>query len=241
MRQTFILAFATIGSVFAAPVSDLFGSGTSPSRKRDATSRTWAGAVQEGPAGTGWDFVQGSVVVPSFSGGSSDESVDIWVGIDGNDCSTAILQTGIVAYGDGTFWVWTEWWQYDMMDYSGDLPLQAGDQLRFTVHATSTTSGTTTIENLTNGQSVSHTFTSETAYPLCETDAEWIIEDWQQNGQPVPLINWGTIEFSDTTAKNSDSQVTANGSEIIDMKIDNAIVTSTEINSRGDVSVTYEG
>lgn len=76
-----------------------------------------------------------------------------------------------------------------MQDYDADLTVSAGDTVCRTVHATSKTPGTTTIENLTTGKSASQTFTSETAYPLCESDAEWIVEDFQENKQPVPLVN----------------------------------------------------
>lgn len=239
MRQSITLAIAAIAGVFAAPATYSHGRGNSTTESQG--DFFWGGAVQEGPQGTGWNFVQGSVVVPNFSGGDSSQSANMWVGIDGNECTSAILQTGLVAYGDGSFWLWTEWWKNSMQDYQSGLIFSPGDTLRFTVHAQSYTSGTTTVENLSNGKSVSQTFTSETNYPLCETDAEWILEDWTQNGQPVPLYNWGTISIFDTIAKNPDGQVTAAGSNIVNININGQTLTKSNVKSDGTVSVTYIG
>ena len=72
MRQAFALVLAAIGGVLGAPATSSLGGETSINPKRDTTSRVWAGAVQEGQAGTGWNFVQGSIVVPNISGQSSD-------------------------------------------------------------------------------------------------------------------------------------------------------------------------
>lgn len=63
-------------------------------------SNNWAGAVQ---IGTGFDSVVGTIEVPtpSVPSGSSDQeqySASAWVGIDGDTCSTAILQTGVDFY-----------------------------------------------------------------------------------------------------------------------------------------------
>ncbi|OAA57298.1 Concanavalin A-like lectin/glucanase [Cordyceps fumosorosea ARSEF 2679] len=246
MFKSLILALATVGSVAAAPTSsgNLANSVSVPQHKhkRDLTSRGWSGAIQEADSGT-WNFVQGTVVLPTLNDQNNPKgSGDIWVGIDGNNCGTAILQTGIVCYGDGSFWVWTEWWQYNMQDYDTNLGVSGGDTVRMTVNATSTTSGTTLIENLTTGKSVSQTFTGETRYPLCESDAEWIVEDFQENGKPVPLVNWGTIEFTNTVASGPGTSVTAAGSELINIKLDDGtIVTQSSVDNDGNVFVKYIG
>ncbi|KAK9443732.1 Concanavalin A-like lectin/glucanase [Metarhizium brunneum] len=240
MRQALTLTLAAVTGVFAAPAATTGPSGKTPIHNKRADFY-WGGAVQEGPPGTGWNYVQGSVVVPSFGGGDNQHSANMWVGIDGDDCTSAILQTGLVAYGDGTFWLWTEWWKHPMQSYETSLAFSPNDTLRFTVHATSTTSGTTTVENLSSGHAVSHTFTSESAYPLCETDAEWILEDWQYDGQPVALENWGTIKIFDTVAKSPGKQVTAAGSGIVNININGQTLTSSSVDSDGTVSVTYIG
>ncbi|OBT89105.1 hypothetical protein VE02_01975 [Pseudogymnoascus sp. 03VT05] len=239
MRQSITLAIAAIAGVFAAPATYTHARGNSTIQGQG--DFFWGGAVQEGPQGTGWNFVQGSVVVPNFSGGDPRQSANMWVGIDGRYCSSAILQTGLVVYGDGSFWLWTEWWKNAMQDYQSGLTFAPGDTLRFTVHSTSYTSGTTTVENLNNGQWVSQTYTSETDYPLCETDAEWILEDWTQNGQPVPLYNWGTISIFDTVARNPNRQVTAAGADIVNININGYTLTESNVQSDGTVSVTYIG
>lgn len=236
MRQSITLAIAAIAGVFAAPATNSHVGDTSAIDRRG--NFYWGGAVQEG---TGWDHVQGSVVVPNFRGGDPNESANMWVGIDGNDCGSAILQTGLVVYGDGSFWLWTEWWKNEMQDYETRLTFSPGDTLRFTVHSLTTTSGTTTVENLSNGQWVSQTYTSQTEYPLCETDAEWILEDWTQNGQPVALYNWGTISIFDTVATSPNQQVTAAGANIVNININGQTLTESSVDSDGTVSVTYIG
>lgn len=66
-------------------------------------SSNWAGAVL---IGTGYTSVTGTIVVPTPStpsGGSSNTeyAASAWVGIDGDTCSTAILQTGVDFYVEG--------------------------------------------------------------------------------------------------------------------------------------------
>lgn len=74
------------------------GSGANASHVSYSTN--WAGAVQ---IGTGYDDITGTIVVPTPevpSGGSSRKTyaASAWVGIDGDTCSTAILQTGVDFY-----------------------------------------------------------------------------------------------------------------------------------------------
>lgn len=78
-------------------------------------SSNWAGAVL---IGSGYKTVTGSIVVPTPktpSGGSSSQqySASGWVGIDGDTCATAILQTGIdftVRGSSVSYDAWYEWY-----------------------------------------------------------------------------------------------------------------------------------
>ncbi|KUJ22171.1 concanavalin A-like lectin/glucanase [Mollisia scopiformis] len=116
----------------------------------------WAGAVIET---TGVTSVTGTFTVPSPS--TPGEGV-AWVGIDGNNCYTAILKTGVIwtrASGSTTttYQGWYEWFPAGMSYWTtSSFPIKAGDVMTATVHATSLTSGTATLANKSTGKSISH-------------------------------------------------------------------------------------
>lgn len=112
-----------------------------------------------------------------------------------------------------------------------------------TVVATSTTSGTATIENETTGVTVTETFTGVTDGSLCETNAEWIVEDFSEcTGNSctlVPFADFGTITFTDPSALEDGTTVTPSGATIIDIEQD-SILTSCSSSST-EVTCTYIG
>ena len=75
---------------------------------------------------------------------------------------------------------WYEWFPEASFDFTG-ISFSAGDSVTATVTATSKTGGVATIKNNSKGTSVSHTFSSQPS--LCQFDAEWIVEDFEENGQ----------------------------------------------------------
>lgn len=77
-------------------------------------STNWAGAVL---IGTGYNSVTGTVTVPKPSipsGGSSRTTyyASAWVGLDGDTCETAILQTGIDVGVKGTSYIYEAWYEW---------------------------------------------------------------------------------------------------------------------------------
>ena len=124
-------------------------------------------------------------------------------------------------------------------DFSG-ISMKAGDQIKMTVTATSTTTGTAVIENLTTGTTVSHTFSGGTEGTLCETNAEWIIEDFEENGSLVPLANFGTVTFTSASAVKSGTTVGVTGATIIDIEQNNQVLTDCSTSGSSTVTCTYE-
>lgn len=196
-------------------------------RARAAGDSNWGGAVQEG---NGWTYVTGTATVPSITGQSSEAGAAGWVGIDGDSCQNAILQTGFAAFGDGSLEAWYEWFPEPSFTY--DLDISAGDQLRMTVFAHDTNSGNSTIENLTTGQSASHQF-ENMSESLCLTDAEWIVEDFESGGESVPFANFGDIDFTDAEARSPDGTVTPKGSEILEVTVNGQPRTSCSASPSG--------
>lgn len=200
-------------------------------------STNWAGAVWNSPANT-YTKVVGTFTVPTPS--APDGSASAWVGIDGDTCNSAILQTGVDFYYQGgaiSYDSWYEWFPDYAHNFDG-ISFNAGDVVRLTVAAISTTSGTAIIENLTNGQTVSKDL-SYPQYPLCEQDAEWIVEDFESNGSQVPFTNFGTVTFTDAAATKSDgSSVTPNGANVLDIA-QNGTVFTTVTETADGVTIQY--
>lgn len=199
-------------------------------------SSNWAGAVQ---IGKGFTRVDGTITVPSVSG-DSNSAASAWVGIDGDTCQSAILQTGVSFYGDGSFDAWYEWIPDYSHSFSG-FGMSVGDQIKMYVDASSKTAGVAVLENLTTGKKVSHSFTSPPS-TLCETNAEWIVEDFQSGGQLVPFANFGSVTFTDATAVGSQGTITPNGATVFDIRDPNSGTVETDCGiSGGQVTCNYTG
>ncbi|KAI3397178.1 hypothetical protein diail_11152 [Diaporthe ilicicola] len=178
-------------------------------------SSNWAGAVL---IGTGYTEVTGTVTVPTLTGssGSTESAGAAWVGIDGDTCGTAILQTGIDWYVEGSsvsYDAWYEWYPDYSYTFSG-ISISAGDSIKMTVTATSKTGGSAVIENLTTGTTKTETFSGETDGSLCEYNAEWIVEDFEECSSSnscslVPFADFGTVTFTSASAVHSGTTITA--------------------------------
>ncbi|KAI0367120.1 aspergillopepsin [Pilatotrama ljubarskyi] len=205
-------------------------------------SSNWAGAVLVAGSNT-FKSVTGTFTVPTPrepSGASGTHSASAWVGIDGDTCGTAILQTGIdftISGGRASFDAWYEWFPDFAHDFSG-ISISPGNSITVTVTASSLTSGTATIINHSTGQQVSHSFSGQPS--LCQENAEWIVEDFEENGGLVPLANWGTVTFTGVSAGTSSGTVTPAGATIIDMEQNGRQLTSVSASS-SSVTVTYTG
>ncbi|KAE9396567.1 hypothetical protein BT96DRAFT_958149 [Gymnopus androsaceus JB14] len=204
-------------------------------------SENWAGAVLVASTAT-YKAVTGTFTVPTpkSTGGSSEQCASAWVGIDGDTCETAILQTGVDFCVEGTevsFDGWYEFFPADSDDF--DISFSAGDSVTLTATVSSTTSGTLKIVNNSKGTSVSKAVTSTAK--LCETNAEWIVEDFEEcDGNDcslVPFADFGTVEFTGAEATTSSGTVTAAGATIIDIE-QNEVLTSSSV-SGSTVTVKY--
>lgn len=199
-------------------------------------SSNWAGAVL---IGTGYTSVTGTFTVPSPS---TDGSGAAWVGIDGDTCGSAILQAGVSwtrSGGSTSYDAWYEWYPDYSYDFNG-FSVSAGDSITVTVTATSTTSGTAIIVNNSNGgDSVEHDFSNEGSLgSLCEYNAEWIVEDYEQNGGLVAFADFGTVTFTGATATDDGSTVDTTGATIFDIEQNGQVLTDCSA-SGSEVTCSY--
>ena len=131
---------------------------------------------------------------------------------------------------------WYEWYPDYAYDFSG-ISFSSGDSVQLTVTASSTTSGTAKIENLTTGKTVTKSITSSSA--LCEEDAEWIVEDYEEDGSLVPFANFGKVTFTSASATSGSGSSGPSSATIIDIEQDGSVLTSVSTTSNS-VTITYE-
>lgn len=96
------------------------------------------------------------------------------------------------------------------------------------VNATSTNSGTSTLENLTTGQKITTPF-EDKQDSLCLSDAEWIIEF---GGGATEFADFGTWDITNTAASGDGGQATAQGGNIYNVEINNHVYT--DCSAQGD-------
>jgi len=202
-------------------------------------SSNWAGAVYNSAAGT-YKSVTATFVVPTpkSPSGSGSYSASAWVGIDGDSCGNAILQTGVDFNVDGgsvSYDAWYEWYPDYAYDFSG-IPISAGNTIKLTVTATSTKAGTAVIQNVSTGKTVTKSLTSSSA--LCEQDAEWIVEDFEEGSSLVPFANFGKVVFTSASATTSSGSVGPGSANVIDIEQGSTVLTSVSLAS-SSVTVSY--
>ncbi|KZT03720.1 uncharacterized protein LAESUDRAFT_729021 [Laetiporus sulphureus 93-53] len=206
-------------------------------------SPNWAGAVYAESEGS-FTAVTGTFTVPtpSVPSGSSGGtySAAAWVGIDGDTCQNAILQTGVDftvdENGDVSYNAWYEWYPEVSYDFSG-ISFSAGDVVQLTVTASSTTSGTAYIENLSTEQTVTQDLSS--SYALCEENAEWIVEDYEEDGSLVAFADFGTVTFTNAEATYDGETVGPSTATLINIEQDGEVLTSVSTDS-SSVTISYQ-
>ncbi|KAH6677343.1 putative aspergillopepsin-2 precursor [Halenospora varia] len=210
-------------------------------------SQNWSGAaITSPPTGQTFNAVSAKITIPTPSIPSGvaatdgEYSASAWIGIDGNTYSTAILQTGvdftISTSGAVTYEAWYEW--YPDYAYDFTLDISAGDVITMFVNATTTTSGSATIENLTTGKTVTKELTSTSA--LGGQNAEWIVEDFEQNDALIAFADFGNVTFTECVASTSESSEGVSSATIMDIEnSSDEVLTDVTLISDSSFQVSY--
>ena len=213
-------------------------------------STNWAGAVLDAPpAGETFTGVSAQFVVPTpqlpSGSGAGTYSASAWVGIDGDTYQDAILQTGVDfnvdSSGAVSFDCWYEWFPDYAYDFSG-ISINAGDTLAISVSSSSSSAGVATIDNLSNGQSVSQNLNAPSSSSnLGGQNAEWIVEDFEEGSSLVPFANFGTVSFTSAQYTSSGGgSGGVSGAEVLDIQQSGQTLTSVNIPSDSEVDVSYQ-
>jgi hypothetical protein len=205
----------------AAAVTGLSaGSASAATGASEQVSSNWAGYVAGGSnSNTQFSNVSGSWVQPTSKCSSGQDDAAFWVGIGGDDgqsssygsslgdgSSTSLEQIGTEGNctGNGTqYYAW-----YELVPAAPvqlDLAIHPGDKITASVNV----NGNSTSFKLTD-TTTGQTFSKTVSSPNPDTSsAEWVAEapsecDGSGSCTPLPLSDFGTVDFTNATA-------TANG------------------------------
>lgn len=201
-------------------------------------STNWAGAALERPPRNAtFSVVSATFTVPepaTTKGDNGMHGVSAWVGIDGDTYKTTILQAGVdatVKNGRKSYHPWYEWYPDNAHDF--DLEVGSGDVIAAQVHALSPSQGVAILENQSNGQSVTKTLNAPAPTATLEgKNAEWIVEDFETNGDMIGLVDFYPITFTGAQALAGSSSYGVSGATIMEMVKDGLLVT--QVNKDGD-------
>ncbi|EAQ93037.1 hypothetical protein CHGG_01272 [Chaetomium globosum CBS 148.51] len=174
-------------------------------------SSNWCGASQHAPPAEKITNAIGYFTVPDLTlrpGIPAPQFAAAWVGIDGAECNSTLLQAGFTTVvnsnGGQSASAWWEW--YPEAAYSIDgLKVKPGDWVSVNITARDETSGTVVITNSEQGTAV--TMEINNGPKLCRRDVEWIVEDFYQSGEQVELAHFSDLWFVDSVATTASGKL----------------------------------
>ncbi|KAE8380355.1 peptidase A4 family-domain-containing protein [Aspergillus bertholletiae] len=210
-------------------------------------SNNWAGVVREKPPANGpYTAVTATFTVPTSTaaaGSNGAQAGSVWVGIDGDTYTGAILQAGVDFYTDPsqTNHAWFEWYPAYATNFP-NIDVNEGDTIISTVRVTSPSEGVAIIENKSTGQKASQTVTAPApTATLAGQNAEWIVEDFQSGESMVELANFGEVKFSGAQAEAGGATFGLNGGEVVELQQNNKVLTKTEVTGDKEMTVKFVG
>lgn len=203
-----------VASALAAP--SVAQRSAESSERRWLGSSNWAGAVLSSTEGT-YSYATGTFTVPTVSiptdGIGPFHGATAFVGIDGYNCRSGMLLGGVTMITmdprpeDNEYYVFAQWFP-QIEDRINEVPVSAGDVMRLSVNATSTTAGSVLVENLTTGKSATRSVGAQSGQDLCQNSAQWVVRDYEiVNTLPVPIANWTDVAFENVSAATTDGTV----------------------------------
>ncbi|KAJ5806278.1 uncharacterized protein N7503_003880 [Penicillium pulvis] len=189
-----------------------------------------------------YTYASATITVPTptalATGNAQYQAASAWVGIDGSNYTTAILQTGVDFYVlNGESWVdvWYEWYPNSSLDYD-ELLVSPGDVIVASVNETSTSKAICVVKNLTTGESATQVVMLQRVQ---RHYAEWIVEDFSTEGNAVDFVGFDNVSFEGCVAEDSVGRVyDTEGAIVYDLVINGVVVADADVLDESSIFVT---
>ena len=204
--------------------------------KNESESTNWSGYAATGSDGA-FNSVSSSWTEPSATcNDGGDEYAAFWVGLDGYN-SDSVEQTGTdsdCSGGSPDYYGWYEMYPADPVYFTN--PVEPGDSMSASVTFSGSDTYTLVLTDNTQGWNQTET---EHESGLANSSAEVITEAPSSESGPLPLADFGTVNYSASTA-NGSSMDAQNPTQIIMVGSSGDQLDSTgSMDTAGDFSNTW--
>ncbi|GJE96811.1 peptidase G1 domain-containing protein [Phanerochaete sordida] len=209
-------------------------------------STDWAGAILHSQTDTIRE-ITGRLVIPTpripiRNDGKDAHYARIWVGVDGDVCESASIRVGcdLVVDSAGNITVNAFYHAFPGPIQHLNSSLSApGASMTFAIALTSNTTGTVYVTEHTLDETVAQPF--KTGAPLCQQDAEWVVENIVIDDKLLAMADFGTVTFTNASAvveeKQVASRVGTDGARVINIWQDR-LLTDVALGA-SSVAITY--
>ena len=187
-----------------------------------STSTNWSGGIVTAPAGDSFKTVTGNWIVPDPNQPPGQPTGQAyysaaWIGIDGwgsNDVlqagtdSDILVQNGVA---HKTVEAWWEWFPEASVTIN-NLPVTSGDYMTCLITATSATTATVILANISTNTHASFKITIPAGATFKGNCAEWIQEAPTVNNGQSALCDYGATFFDEASATTQKGVVIKGGS-----------------------------
>jgi hypothetical protein len=200
-------------------------------------STNWSGYAASGGNGS-FNSVSSSWTEPTATcDDNGDEYAAFWVGLDGYN-SSSVEQTGTDSDCDGgtpDYYGWYEMYPADPVYFTNTV--EPGDSMSASVTFTGTDTYTLVLTDNTQGWTQTET---EYESGLANSSAEVITEAPSSSYGPLPLADFGTVNYSASTV-NGQSMDAENPTQLIMVASSgDQLDTTSSMDNSGDFSNTWE-
>ena len=95
------------------------------------------------------------------------------------------------------------------------------------------------IKDLTTGKKESHTFKNE-GHHLCQENAEWIVEDFEEGKTLIPFADFHHVTFTDAHYTDGSGTHGTAGATVLDIRQEGQVLTQCSIPSSDSVHCSYK-
>jgi hypothetical protein len=215
------------------------------------TSGTWSGGIVAAANGDSLSWVKGVWAMPTANLPPNAASgvkycASTWVGLDGDEGSSDVLQAGCDADVTSTagtqqrqFLPWWEWYPAGSF-WITNMPVNLGDTLDclITVQLGSSSAATISFGNQTTGVAHNWSATAPAGVSLSGNCAEWIVESFGSLG---PLPQFSAVDFTSCAAGTAGGQALSAGdaNTIVMVDANGQALSTATIPDSSTVKISY--